>query len=169
VAELNAQLDELMSRGTKQIGADPVLAGVQCFAGADSKDPNKLNYEIDLPFDPTANGGNAFLLLYVVKANFAAKGFRVPISSHEVPDYFQRTFDWPCRQYDLNIAFVGEVPGVFASTTCQVTFGEATHPAERDRVQRLTLGGGTQVIENKLPYPLPGAQYRLDWKVWYKA
>lgn len=109
---------------------------------------------------------DAFVLMVMQKSVWDGSAFKRSIGQ---PDYYEMSFEYPCRCYRLEIVSEKGVDVYLANITASAFFRSNPHDDEKRRLDiardRSATDGG---LHTTLPYPLAGAKYRYDWMVAHK-
>ena len=106
---------------------------------------------------------DAFVLTVLQKSVWDGTAFKRQIRQ---PDFYEMSFEYPCKRYRLEIVPEKGVDLYLANITASAFFRSNPHDDERRRLDaardsKATDGG----LHTTLQYPLAGAKYRYDWIV----
>jgi hypothetical protein len=112
---------------------------------------------------------SAFALVVKYEGEWERQAFKI---GHQQDDFYEMTFEYPCRNYTLEIVPDDGLDIRLANPKATVTFNHNPHGDEQKRLadalaknpeygDRIRQKGG---LYSELRYPISGAKYRYSWR-----
>jgi hypothetical protein len=109
--------------------------------------------------------GSAFAFATEWRGEWKANAVRV---ANGIDDDFEIKVDYPCRRFSLVITPDAGMQMLFTEVTASATLMENPHTGEENRLKNAlnpSPNGVHTTLLATLQYPLPGANYKYEWKV----